>query len=167
MNHPVASIACVEGTWQGGVIYPRQDSAARATNVRHPPRHGAAMKTTSLFAVLLIAMSGAAQALDVKSFSPQALSAAQQAGKRVALHFHAPWCPTCRAQEGVFKDWRGDASVPGTLLVVDYDNARELRRQLAVRGQSTLIVYQGAKEVARVAGVTDADALRTTLTAAH
>jgi thioredoxin 1 len=122
------------------------------------------MKAAVLFASVLFTLSGAAQALDIQPYSPQALNAARQGGQRVALHFHAPWCPTCRAQEGVFKGWRGDASVPGTLLVVDYDSARELRRHLGVRSQSTLIVYQGAQEVARVAGVTDADDLRATLT---
>jgi thioredoxin-like negative regulator of GroEL len=127
----------------------------------------AAARFAPLVATLLITLSGAAQALDIQPYSPQALNAAQQAGQRVALHFHAPWCPTCRAQEGVFKGWRGDASVPGTLLVVDYDSARELRRQLGVRSQSTVIVYQGAKEVARVAGVTDAADLRATLTTAR
>lgn len=124
----------------------------------------AAVRFAPLFATLLFTLSGAAQALDIQPYSPQALNAAQQAGQRVALHFHAPWCPTCRAQESVFKGWRGEAAVPGTLLVVDYDSARELRRHLGVRSQSTLIVYQGAKEVARVAGVTDAADLRATLT---
>lgn len=121
------------------------------------------MNTTALFAACLITLSGAAQALDIKPYSAQALNSAQQAREPVALHFHAPWCPTCRAQETVFKGWQGDASVPGTLLVVDFDNARELRRRLGVRSQSTLIVYQGAKEVARVAGVTDPDDLRNAL----
>jgi len=122
------------------------------------------MKTLPLFAALLFTLSGAAHALDIQPYSSKSLNTAQQAGQRVALHFHAPWCPTCRAQETVFKGWRGDASVPGTLLVVDYDSARELRRHLGVRSQSTLIVYQGAKEIARVAGVTDANDLRATLT---
>lgn len=124
----------------------------------------AAARLAPLFATLIFSLSGAVQALDIKPYSPAALNTAQQAGQRVALHFHAPWCPTCRAQETVFKGWQGDASVPGTLLVVDYDSARDLRRNLGVRSQSTLIVYQGAKEVARVAGVTDADDLRATLT---
>jgi thiol:disulfide interchange protein len=132
------------------------------------PLHGVVMKAAGrfapLFATFLFTLAGAAQALDIQPYSPRALNTAQQAGQRVALHFHAPWCPTCRAQESVFKGWRGDASVPGTLLVVDYDGARDLRRQLGVRSQSTLIVYHGAKGVARVAGVTDAADLRATLT---
>ncbi|MBK6743183.1 MAG: thioredoxin family protein [Hydrogenophilales bacterium] len=123
------------------------------------------MKAAALFVTLLLAVAGHVHALDIKPYSPQALNAAQQAGQRAALHFHAPWCPTCRAQESVFKGWQGDASVPGTLFVVDYDSARELRRHLGVRSQSTVIVYQGAKETARVAGVTAPGDLRAALTA--
>ncbi len=123
------------------------------------------MKAAVRLVTLFLAVAGHAQALDIKPYSPQALNTAQQAGQRAALHFHAPWCPTCRAQESVFKGWQGDASVPGMLLVVDYDSARELRRRLGVRSQSTVIVYQGAKETARVAGVTDPGDLRAALTA--
>lgn len=57
--------------------------------------------------------------------------------------------------------------MPGTLLIVNYDNERELRRKLGVRTQSTVIVYKGAAEKARVAGDTDPQALRAALLAAR
>lgn len=57
--------------------------------------------------------------------------------------------------------------MPGTLLIVNYDNERELRRKLGVRTQSTVIVYKGATERARVAGDTDPQALRAALLAAR
>jgi len=116
---------------------------------------------------LLLTASVTAVALDIKPYSAQALSAEQQAGKPVTLHFHANWCPTCRAQEKVFQQWKGDASVPGTLLVVDYDKEKELKNQLGVRTQSTLIVYQGSVEKARLAGDTDTDKLRAALLSAN
>lgn len=115
--------------------------------------------------LMLLGMASA-QALDIQPYSAAALSAAQQAGKPVALHFHADWCPTCRAQEKVFNSFKSDASLAVTLLVADYDEERELKRQLGVRAQSTLIVYRGAKETARLAGDTKADALRAALQSA-
>ncbi len=114
---------------------------------------------STLFTALLVA-TPYASALDIQPYSPAALAAHQKAGEPVALHFHAGWCPTCRAQEAVFKGWKGDASVPGTLLVVDYDSSRDLRRQLGVRMQSTVIAYKGVTETGRLAGETDAKALR-------
>ena len=118
-----------------------------------------------LAAAILFAATSASFALDIKPYSAQELKAEQQAGRPVSLHFHASWCPTCRAQEKVFQQWKGDASVPGTLLVVDYDTEKELRKQLGVRTQSTLISYRGTKEVGRLAGESDADKLRSVLLA--
>lgn len=126
------------------------------------------MKTRHLIATLVLAATTRlALALDIAPWSADDFARQQAAGQAVALHFHADWCPTCRAQQQVFNGWRGDASVPGRLLVVDYDNARELRRQFGVRTQSTLIVFKGGKEVARLAGETDPARLRTALEAAR
>ena len=118
-------------------------------------------------ATLFLTASTVSFALDIKPYSAQALSAEQQAGKPVTLHFHANWCPTCRAQDKVLQQWKGDASVPGTVLVVNYDKEKELKKQLGVRTQSTLIVYQGSVEKARLAGDTDLDKLRAALLSAN
>lgn len=113
----------------------------------------------SLLAVALLASANLAAALEIKPYSALALVDLQEAGQAVALHFHADWCPTCRAQEKVFNGWKGDPAVLGTLLVVNYDNERELRKRLGVRSQSTLIVFKGKAETARLAGDTDPRAL--------
>lgn len=126
------------------------------------------MKTIRLLAAAAFAAaSSLAQAIDIAPWTAADFAQQQAAGKPVALHFHADWCSTCKAQEKVFNGWRGDETVPGTLFVVDYDNARDLRRQLGVRMQSTLIVFKGDKEVARLAGDTDPARLRSALTAAR
>lgn len=115
---------------------------------------------------LLLTASTTTFALDIKPFTAQTLKAEQQAGKPVTLHFHANWCPTCRAQEKIFQQWKGDASVPGTLLIVDYDNEKDLKKQLGIRTQSTVITYRGSVEKSRLAGETDADKLRAALLSA-
>lgn len=120
-----------------------------------------------LFLVLSLTLGMAsAQALDIQPYSAAALSSAQQAGKPVGLHFHADWCPTCRAQEKVFNSFKPDAALAMTLLVVNYDDERPLRRKLGVRTQSTLIVYRGAKETTRLAGDTEPAVLRAALQSA-
>lgn len=125
------------------------------------------MKTIQLLAALALTVSASlALALDIQPYSPETLAAKQKAGEAVALHFHADWCPTCRAQEKVFNGWKGDAAVPGTLLIVNYDKERELKRQLGVRTQSTVIAYKGGKESGRLAGDTDPKALRAVLDSA-
>lgn len=123
------------------------------------------MKT--IVALLFALNSCLALALDVQPYSAKTLAELQQAGKPVALHFHADWCPTCRAQEKVFNGWKGDAAVPGTLLVANYDNERELKKQYGVRSQSTIIVFKGSKETTRLGGETDAAKLRAALQTAQ
>ncbi len=128
------------------------------------------MNTWRLLSPLLLGLLGAwapAHALEIQPYTRQALQAKQAAGEVVGLHFHADWCPTCRAQDKVFETFRGDASVPGTLLQVDYDNARELRREMRVRSQATLIVFKGRTEKHRSGNVTDPQALRAAWTSAQ
>lgn len=120
----------------------------------------------TLAAIALSTACNLALALDIQPYAPETLAAKQKAGESVALHFHADWCPTCKAQDKVFNGWKGDASVPGTLLVVDYDKERDLKRQLGVRTQSTVIAYKGSKETGRLAGETDLKALRAVLDSA-
>lgn len=106
-------------------------------------------------------------ALDIQPYSAQALAQLQKANQTVAVHFHAGWCPTCLAQERVLQKWKGDASVPGTVLVADYDTEKDLKKQMAVRTQSTLVVFKGTVEKARLAGNSDAGSLRAALQAAQ
>jgi hypothetical protein len=44
-------------------------------------------------------------------------------------------------------------------LPADYDTEKELKKQLKVTGQSTLVVFKGEKEVGREQGVTAAAAV--------
>lgn len=121
-------------------------------------------------AALLTGLLGAspfAQALEIKPFSAAALASAQKAGQPVAVHFHAEWCPTCRKQSTVLTELKADKSLEAvTVLVADYDAERELRKTLKVRTQSTLVVFKGATERARVAGETDSAKLAATLRSA-
>lgn len=117
-------------------------------------------KSLSLLLLPLAVWLSPAQALEIAPYSAQALQSRQAAGEVVGLHFHANWCPTCRAQEKVFNSFKGDASVPGTVLVVDYDEERALKRELGVRSQSTLIIYKGREEKHRSGGVTNPQDLR-------
>ncbi|MBQ0929110.1 thioredoxin family protein [Ideonella sp. 3Y2] len=120
----------------------------------------------SLFAAALSTLAPLAQALETLPYTAQALAAAQQAGQPVALHFHADWCPTCRQQTTVLKQLKADPALKLTVLVVNYDNEKDLRKALQVRTQSTVIVYRGATEKARIAGETAPDKIRAALQAA-
>jgi thiol-disulfide isomerase/thioredoxin len=46
------------------------------------------------------------------------LRQAQASGKPVAVHFHADWCPTCKAQEKAFNGLRADPQLKGLTLLL-------------------------------------------------
>jgi hypothetical protein len=53
------------------------------------------------------------------------------------------------------------------LLVVDYDQERQLKREMGIRSQSTLIVFKGKEQKHRSGGVTDPQALKSALLSAQ
>jgi thiol-disulfide isomerase/thioredoxin len=119
-----------------------------------------------IVSALLVAAASMAQALEVKPYSAQALADAEKAGQPVALHFHADWCPTCRAQDKTLESMKGEKGLDLTILTVNYDTEKELKKRFAVKMQSTMVVLKGTKEVARLAGDTSADGIRGALKAA-
>lgn len=113
-----------------------------------------------LAASSLTLLAGLAQALTIQPYSAQAFATAQAEGKPVAVHFHADWCGTCKQQERAFQQLKGEAGLDLVMLVADYDKEKDLRRQMKVRSQSTLVVFRGTAEKARVGGETDPAKLR-------
>lgn len=116
-------------------------------------------------AALLVLVAGAAHALTVQPYSAQALASAQKAGQHVAVHFHADWCPTCRAQDKALQSLKDDPALKDiTVLQADYDKETALRKDMGIRVQSTFVVFHGAREVTRRGGVTDPQDIKAVFT---
>jgi len=126
------------------------------------------MKFTQFLVAALLALNTIlANALDIQPYTAAALAQAQKAGQPVALHFHADWCPTCRAQTNVLQSLKAESGLDITVLVVNYDTEKDLKRQFKIRAQSTIIVLKGKNETVRLVGdtsdVTIRNALKTAL----
>ena len=119
----------------------------------------------ALAASLLLATT-LSHALTVTPYTPAALAAAQKAGAPLVLHFHASWCPTCRAQDKAFEALKADPALNVTLVEVDYDQEKALEKQMHVTAQSTLVVFHGATERSRSTGETDPARLKALLQSA-
>jgi thioredoxin 1 len=128
-------------------------------------RHRTFFSRLTLMALLLVATCfiGNAAALTLKPYSADAVKTAQAKGQPIALHFHADWCSTCRAQQSALRTMETTNGPAVTVFVVDYDKQKALRRTLKVRSQSTFIVYRGRKETGRLAGDTDPEKIEAVL----
>jgi thioredoxin 1 len=119
-----------------------------------------------LTATAMFAAATFAHALEIKPYTADALAAAEQAGKPVAVHFHADWCPTCRAQDKSLQTLKDEKALDVTILTANYDTEKDLKRRFNVKMQSTLVVLKGNRETARLSGDSTADGLRKALQSA-
>ncbi len=90
-----------------------------------------------------------------RTYSQQAFTAAQNAGKPILLHITAPWCPTCKAQKPILGKIEAEPQFKNLVVLnIDFDSQKDLLRKLRVNQQSTLIAYRGKTEVGRSVGDT-------------
>jgi peroxiredoxin/glutaredoxin len=108
---------------------------------------------TGLFALGILAFSTITHA--DSPYAAAALKTAQQNSEKILLHFHADWCPTCKAQKKVLATLEAAGDLKGiTTMTVDYDKETELKKELGVTQQSTFVAYYGNVETGRVTGIT-------------
>ena len=115
---------------------------------------------------LLLTSATLTQAMDIQAYSAAALAAAQKADKPVVLHFRADWCPTCRAQDKVLEKLKAQPGLDVTVLEVNYDTEKDLKRQYKIQTQSTMVILHGDKERGRLVGDTTEAGIRTALKSA-
>lgn len=116
-----------------------------------------------ILCAVLVSTAALAQALDIKPYSAAALAEAQKADKPVALHFRADWCPTCRAQDKVLESLKAEPGLDLTVLAVNYDTEKDLKKQFNIRSQSTLVMLHGHQERGRVLNETTPAGIRAAL----
>jgi thioredoxin 1 len=110
-----------------------------------------------LIAAALLAWSPVARA--GQPFDIQAFQSAQAAGKAILVVVTASWCPTCKKQRPIVQQIEKEKP-DLAVYEVDFDTAKDVLKRFRVQYQSTLIVFRGAKEVARSTGDTDPALIR-------
>lgn len=115
----------------------------------------------SMAAVVFAGLVSVAWAASWKTYDSTAFRGALKAGGPVLVDFHATWCPTCKQQRVSLDKVLADKEFQGiSAFAADYDTSTELKREMQIRAQSTLVLFKGGREVARSTGVTDPDDLR-------
>lgn len=117
---------------------------------------------SNLYKALLVAATLVASSLVAwagQPFDAEAFQSAQAAEKVILVDITAPWCPTCRQQRPIVEQIERER--PDLVVFeVDFDTAKDVLKRFHVQYQSTLVLFRGAREVARSVGETDPTLIR-------
>lgn len=103
-----------------------------------------------------VALFSSAQAAEFKPFARATFDAAQKAGRPILVEVNAPWCPVCASQSKTIKQIVASPAYTRLLVLrIDFDTQKPEWQAFAVQKQSTLIAFNGGRELARLAYVTD------------
>jgi thioredoxin 1 len=120
-----------------------------------------ALRTILVTALAGVALAFAAPVIAMEqkaTYEAATFDKAQAANQHIIVEVFKKGCPTCAAQQPGLNSAK--AKFPkATFVTVDFNgDADALKRFQAVK-QSTIIVYKGSKEVARLVGETGSEAI--------
>lgn len=118
------------------------------------------MNTASSLVLLLALIggiaTGPAAAAERLPYSPSRFAKAQTDGKPIFVHVTAPWCVVCKVQDSVIeRDLLKPEFAKAVLFDVDFDSQKDVLKRFGISDVSTLVVFKGATETARLIGGTD------------
>ena len=112
------------------------------------------MKFKALFLGLLMAVVTSPVFAAGQPYSDGAFAAAQAANKMIVVDVFKRGCPTCAAQQPALQE--AQRRFPNAVFFeVDYNNDRASVNKFRAVRQSTLIVYRGTQERARLVAETN------------
>ncbi|MBU6296967.1 MAG: thioredoxin family protein [Alphaproteobacteria bacterium] len=107
-----------------------------------------------------VILAGSAFASEQTAYSPERFARAQLSGSPVLVDIAASWCPVCKVQATVVHQALAEPAFSHfVVLDLDFDTQKDAVRRFGATMQSTLIIFKGKKEVARVVGATDPDVI--------
>lgn len=78
----------------------------------------------------------------------------------VLVDFFAQWCGPCRMMEPVIEEFAEEMKSEVTVAQIDIDASQKTTQTFQVTSIPTLILFKDGKEVKRVVGLKDMDALK-------
>ena len=89
------------------------------------------------------------------NFTKDAFENAQKNGKTVVINSWNKFCMTCIKQEKIIKKAKKDFD--DVLFLTFAQKNKDIAKYLNIDYRSTIVVYKGNKEIARIIGITNKD----------
>ena len=107
-----------------------------------------------ILVILILFIQFPANAADkYTNFSLSSLEKARASGKTVVVNSYEPWCWSCRKQDKVLIDAK-DEFKDVVFLTYQQGKHKDIAEALSVSVRTTIVVFRGKKEVARIIGQT-------------
>lgn len=108
--------------------------------------------------------AGRAFAMAFADYKPDSFVKLLSSGNPVIVHVHADWCAVCKAQIPVMDRVLARAAYKNVRAVrVNFDREKQFLTDFRIVRQSTIVVFRGGKEVARLSYETDPARIEQTL----
>ncbi len=115
-------------------------------------------------ALFLPAFPGSASAQNFAKYEAESFRKLVASGAPLVVHVHADWCPVCRAQLPVMERVLKGAPYKNVRAVrVNFDRDKAFLADYKVVRQSTILIFKGGKEIARLSYDTDPARIEETL----
>ena len=112
-----------------------------------------------LFVTIFLFVCLSANAVEKKTnFSEEVLENSKASGKTVVVNSYEVWCGTCSKQTKVLDQAEKEFKDIVFLSYVQSKN-KNIAQKLDIKFWTTIVVYKGNDEIARVVGQTDKEAI--------
>ena len=112
-----------------------------------------------LFTALFFFVCLSANAVEKKTnFSEAVFENAKASGKTVVVNSYEVWCGTCSKQTKILNQAKKEFE---NIVFLSYEQSKnkDIAQKLGIKFWTTIVVYKGEKEIARIVGQTDKDTI--------
>jgi thiol-disulfide isomerase/thioredoxin len=106
--------------------------------------------------VVVATVSISRSAASATPFTEEAFQASQRQGKPILVQITASWSPVCARQRRIVGLLQAEPRFEDLIVYsIDFDDRKDLVREMGAQEQSTLIVFKGMVEKGRSTGEND------------